>query len=205
MVALLNRPPANAALVFVPAGVGLVVGSALMPRVVKRLGKARSISAGIIGLSVTSILLVVSQQLAESIDPLQWYNDWPFLAVIITLIFALGCELDLMNIPALTLIQEHTPDTIKGRVLSLQSIVYNAASIPVILFIGGIADWYGMATVMWVLAGMVFIGGLLSVFLDARIGAQAARSAPVTAGSSDTEVDRYEPELESLLPSNIPK
>ena len=122
----------------------------LTPRVVKRLGKARSISAGIIGLSVTSILLVVSQQLAESIDPLQWYNDWPFLAVIITLIFALGCELDLMNIPALTLIQEHTPDTIKGRVLSLQSIVYNAASIPVILFIGGIADWYGMATVMWV-------------------------------------------------------
>ena len=205
VVALLNRPPANAALVFVPAGVGLVVGSALMPRVVKRLGKARSISAGIIGLSVTSILLVVSQQLAESIDPLQWYNDWPFLAVIITLIFALGCELDLMNIPALTLIQEHTPDTIKGRVLSLQSIVYNAASIPVILFIGGIADWYGMATVMWVLAGMVFIGGLLSVFLDARIGAQAARGAPVTTGSPDTEVDRYEPELESLLPSNIPK
>ncbi len=205
VVALLNRPPANAALVFVPAGVGLVVGSALMPRVVKRLGKARSISAGIIGLSVTSILLVVSQQLAENIDPLHWSNDWPFLAVIITLIFALGCELDLMNIPALTLIQEHTPDTIKGRVLSLQSIVYNAASIPVILFIGGIADWYGMATVMWVLAGMVFIGGLLSVFLDARIGAQAARGAPVTAGAPGTEVGRYEPELESLLPSNIPK
>src|ERR1051326_9638477 len=111
-----------------------------------------------------------------------------------------------MNIPALTLIQEHTPDTIKGRVLSLQSIVYNAASIPVILFIGGIADWYGMATVMWVLAGMVFIGGLLSVFLDAHLGAQAARRARTTgAKASDAEADRYEPELESLMPSNIPK
>ena len=177
-----------------------------MPRVVKRLGKARSISAGIIGLSVTSVLLVVCQRLAQNIDPAQWYNDWPFLAIIMGLIFAMGCELDLMNIPALTLIQEHTPDTIKGRVLSLQSILYNAASIPVILFIGGIADLYGMATVMWVLAGMVFVGGLLSVFLDARFGAQSAREA--LAASSKSPVKRtglYEQELESLLPSNIQK
>ncbi len=204
--ALLNRPPANAALVFVPAGVGLVVGSALMPRVVKRLGKARSISAGIIGLSVTSILLVVSQQVAEDIDPAQWYNDWPFLAIIIGLIFALGCELDLMNIPALTLIQERTPDTFKGRVLSLQSILYNAASIPVILFIGGIADLYGMATVMWVLAGMVFVGGLMSVFLDARVGAQFAQKRLVPSAEASGEgAEVYEQELESLLPSNRQK
>ncbi|HEY7346970.1 MAG TPA: MFS transporter [Ktedonobacterales bacterium] len=206
VVELLHRPPANAALVFVPAGVGLVVGSALMPRVVKRLGKARSISAGIIGLSVTSILLVVCQRLAERIDPLQWFNDWPFLALIMALIFALGCELDLMTIPALTLVQEHTPDTIKGRVLSLQSIIYNAASIPVILFIGGIADLYGIATVMWVLAGMVFVGGLLSVALDARIGAQSAREAPAASPELSNEATGlYEEKLESLLPSNIQK
>jgi MFS family permease len=203
---LLHRPPANAALVFVPAGVGLVVGSALMPRVVKRLGKARSISAGIIGLSVTSILLVVCQRLAQQIDPVQWFNDWPFLALIMALIFALGCELDLMNIPAMTLIQEHTPDAIKGRVLSLQSIIYNAASIPVILFIGGIADLYGIATVMWVLAGMVFVGGLLSVSLDARIGAQPAREVSAAASEFSSEgAGFYEEELESLLPSNVQK
>jgi MFS family permease len=203
---LLHRPPANAALVFVPAGVGLVIGSALMPKVVKRLGKARSISAGIIGLSVTCILLVVCQRLARGIDPVNWFNDWPFLAVIIALIFVLGCELTLMNIPALTLIQEHTPDTIKGRVLSLQSIIYNAASIPVILFIGGVADLYGIATVMWVLAGMVFVGGLLSVYLDARFGAQSARAVPATAFASPAEgAHLHKEELESLLPSNIQK
>ncbi len=203
---LLHRPPANAALVFVPAGIGLVVGSALMPRVVKRLGKTRSISAGIIGLSVTSILLVVSQHVAQQIDPVNWFNDWPFLALIMTLIFALGCELDLMNIPALALIQEHTPDTIKGRVLSLQSIIYNAASIPVILFIGGIADLYGIAAVMWVLAGMVFVGGLLSVSLDARISAQSALQVPATPSELSRAGARVsERELEPLLPSNIQK
>jgi len=201
---LLHRPAANAALVFVPAGVGLVLGSAMMPRVVKRLGKARSISAGIIGLSITIILLVVCQRLARQIDPAHWFNDWPFLALIMALIFALGCEIDLMNIPALTLIQEHTPDTMKGRVLSFQSIVFNAASIPVILFIGGIADLYGMATVMWVLAGMVFVGGLLSVFLDTRIGAQSARVSSATSSvASSGEAGAYAEQLEPLLPSNI--
>ncbi len=200
--ALLHRPPANAALVFVPAGVGLVIGSAVMPRVVKRLGKARSISIGIIGLSVTSILLVMAQQVARSIDPARWYNDWPFLAIIMALIFAMGCELDLMTLPALTLIQEHTPDTVKGRVLSLQSIMYNAASIPVILFIGGIADLYGMATVMWVLAGMVFIGGLFSVLLDARVARSTRKLVAASAEMSGREADLYEPELESLLPGN---
>ena len=62
------------------------------------------------------------------------------------------------------------------------------------------------ALILWVLAGMVFIGGLLSVLLDARLGAQAARRVRTTgAKPSDAEAGRYEPELESLLPSNIPK
>jgi len=168
------------------------------------LGKSRSISAGIIGLSITSILLVVCQRLARQIDPVHWFNDWSFLAFIMVLIFAMGCELGLMNIPALTLIQERTPDTMKGRVLSLQSIIYNAASIPVILFIGGIADIYGIATVMWVLAGMVFVGGLLSVYLDSRMRVRQAREVgaalPMLPGGG---ADNYEKEFESLLPSNI--
>jgi MFS family permease len=196
---LLNRPPTNSALVFVPAGIGLVLGSVVMPRVVKRLGKARSISAGIIGLSVTSVFLVVCQQVTQQIDPTHWYNDWLFLGAIMALIFALGCELALMNLPALTLIQEQTPDTMKGRVLSLQLLVYNAASIPVILFMGGIADIYNIATVMWVLAGMVFVGGLFSVFLDSRVGGAKPLSRQKSPASlSSKEASGGERELEPL-------
>ena len=173
---MLNRPPTNAALIFVPAGVGLVLGAALMPRFIKRLGTSRSITAGILGVSVTSILLVLWQRMAREIDPQHWFSDWPFLGGMMVLVFVLGCALDLMNLPALTLIQEQTPDVMKGRVLSLQMLVYNAASIPVILCIGGIADIYNIATVMWVLAGMVFVGGLFSVLLAGRL---ASRQAPL--------------------------
>ncbi len=200
---MLNRPAANAALIFVPAGIGLVLGSAVMPRVVQRLGKTRSISAGIIGLSVTSILLVVCQRLARQIDPGHWSGDWPFLVLVMVLIFAMGCELDLMTLPAQTLIQEHTPDAMKGRVLSLQLLIYNAASIPVILFMGGIADIYNIATVMWVLASMVFVGGLLSVYLDSRLSAEPARQEKAAVALSGSDLASNEAQLEPLLPGNI--
>ncbi len=202
----LHRPPANAALVFVPAGIGLVLGSAFMPRVVKRLGKSRSISAGTISLSITSILLVLCQGAAQQIDPHNWFNDWAFLALMMALILALGCELDLMTIPALTLIQEQTPDVMKGRVLSLQAIIFNAASIPVILLMGGVADLSSISTVMWVLAALVFVGGLLGVSFDNRLSATA--SHPMKAmmpGVSSEGAGIYEKELEPLLPGHSHK
>jgi MFS family permease len=195
---LLNRPPTNAALIFVPAGVGLVLGSAVMPRIIKRLGTARSISAGILGVSITSILLVLCQRVAQQIDPQQWFNDWLFLGLMMLLVFVLGCALDLMNLPALTLIQEQTPDAMKGRVLSLQLLVYNAASIPVILFMGGIADIYNIATVMWVLAGMVFVGGLLSVFLDSWLRADPSGQKQTVPEVPDNGLVPDEIELEPL-------
>jgi hypothetical protein len=119
------------------------------------------------------------------------------------LIFALGCELDLMTIPALTLIQEHTPDMMKGRVLSLQAIIFNAASIPVILVMGGVADLSSISTVMWVLAGLVFVGGLLGVSLDSRLSRAAARSVEAMVSEVSSEgAGIYEEELEPLLPGH---
>jgi MFS family permease len=202
---MLRRPPANAALVLVPAGVGLVLGSLLMPRVVKRLGKARSTSAGILGVSLTSVLFVLCQRIAHQIDPQQWFNDGAFLVVMLLLVFALGCELGLMTLPAQTVMQERTPDTMKGRVFALQMMVYNAASIPLILFMGGIADIYNIAAVMGVLAATVFVGGLLSVYLDSRlpeVAAPPAAEEAVVAADSGTEPLEGQ-KREALVPGEV--
>ena len=55
-------------------------------------------------------------------------------------------------------IQEQTPDWIKGRVLALQLVLYNACSIPVILGIGGIADKYGIQNVTSVAVCIILFG-----------------------------------------------
>jgi MFS family permease len=89
---------------------------------------------------------------AHFLQPRGW-NTNPLLLILVALImFACGFAIDLINVPAQTAIQELTPDWIKGRVLALQLMFYNACSIPVILFIGAIADLFGLANVIYLLS-----------------------------------------------------
>ena len=66
--------------------------------------------------------------------------------------FILGIALDMVNIPAQTVMQQQAPEEERGRVFSFQSMFYNAGSIPVLLFAGVTADILGVETVMYVLA-----------------------------------------------------
>jgi len=69
--------------------------------------------------------------------------------------FILGIALDMVNIPAQTVMQQHAPEEERGRVFSFQSMLYNAGSIPVLLFAGVIADILGVEIVMYVLAAAI--------------------------------------------------
>ncbi|MFL5624242.1 MAG: MFS transporter [Ktedonobacteraceae bacterium] len=156
---------ANAmAFIFAPAGIGLVIGSIFMPRITQRLGKSRAIFIGCFALTVVTLLLPLSTLLAKILQPDGW-NTNPFLLFIVALLmFIAGFSLDFINIPAQTAIQELTPDWIKGRVLALQLMLYNAWAIPVILFIGAIADLFGLDRVLYLLSFCVLAFGLWGVY-----------------------------------------
>jgi MFS family permease len=166
---LLNRPATDAALVFLPAGVGLVLGSAFMPRLTKYLNKSLAIVIGIFGLAIDMAALPLFQSAMRHFDPVGWSSSPFFLLVVVAITFTAGLELDLINIPAQTLMQELTPDRVKGRVLALQLMLYNTVSIPVLLFIGAIADVFGISRVLYVLAGLLLVIGLLSARRNKRL------------------------------------
>jgi len=79
-----------------------------------------------------------------------------------------GFGLDLINIPANTAMQERTPEWIKGRVLALQLMLYNLCSIPVILFIGAIADLFGLDRVLYLMSISIATFGLWSVYFERK-------------------------------------
>jgi predicted permease len=64
----------------------------------------------------------------------------------------IGISLAMVNIPAQTLLQEQAPEEGRGRVFSIQSMIYNAGSLPVLLFAGAIADTLLIELVMYGLA-----------------------------------------------------
>ena len=157
--------PANAmAFIFAPAGIGLVIGSIFMPRITNRIGKSRAIIIGCVTLTAITLLLPTSTLLTKTLQPNGWNTNPLLLIFIALLMFAAGFSLDFINIPAQTAIQEYTPDWIKGRVLALQLMLYNACAIPIILFIGAIADLFGLDRVLYLMSICELAFGLWGIY-----------------------------------------
>jgi MFS family permease len=186
IVTRLLQLPANAmAFVFAPAGIGLVVGSVFMPRIAKRIGKSRAVFSGTIALTAATLLLPLSTLLARILQPHTWNTNPLLLIAIAFFMFVAGVALDFVNIPAQTAIQEETPDWIKGRVLALQLMLYNACSIPIILFIGVIADLFGLDRVLYLMSVCELAFGVWGVYYERKHPFNEA--AQQTAGANMIE------------------
>jgi MFS family permease len=169
VVEFFNKPPELAALVFVPAGAGLVLGSAITPNVARKLGYARTIAVGVVMLAVSAALLAGVHAVASFVFGTGTFFDQPlYLVVMLLLTFAIGIGLDFVNVPAQTMLQDRSPDWIKGRVLAVQAMVLNAVTIPFVLIMGRVADGFGLSSAILVLAGIIASIGLLSVYIGSR-------------------------------------
>src|SRR5579885_746222 len=177
------------AFVFAPAGIGLILGSILMPRITRHIGKSRAILIGCISLATCTLLLPLVTLLAHKLLPQGWNTNPLLLFTVALIMFFAGIAIDFINIPAQTAVQEQTPDWIKGRVLSLQLTLYNAGSIPVILFIGAIADLFGMNNVLGLMTVSAIAFGLWSLFYERR----HARHYLIEKSAPPPELDEIAP------------
>jgi MFS family permease len=141
---VLHLPVDNLTILFAPAGFGLILGGIAMPLLTHYLQKKPLIILGSVLTAVSLILLPVSQILTMY----SLLHAWSLLMVGI-LAFVIGFALDMINIPAQTIMQERAPEKERGRILSFQFMLYNAGSIPVLLFAGIIGDTLGISTVMY--------------------------------------------------------
>lgn len=150
---VLGLPVQDLPVVFAPAGIGLILTALLMPRITRKFGKRRVMTVGSIATGIGFFLLPSGQIVFSSIPILK---PWQ-LGYIALITFIMGAALDLLNIPAQTVLQEHTSEDVRGRVFSFQSMLYNAGSIPVILSIGAIADTIGIDKVMYIIGVAILI------------------------------------------------
>ncbi len=165
---LFKLPASTMAIVFAPAGIGLVIGSLFMPRILKRLGKEFAIFTGSIGLAITIILLPLSTILANFMEQHGLSSKPIFLGAVPLFMFIAGVAIDCINIPAQTAIQELTPEWIKGRVLALQLMLYNALSIPIILFVGAFADAFGLPNVIYLICAIIVSFGIWGRYYERK-------------------------------------
>ena len=163
---LLHLLPNAMAFVFAPAGIGLVIGAIFMPRIARSLGKSLTIIIGCITLTFVTLMLPLSTLIAQWLQPNGWNTNPLLLITVALLMFIAGFALDFINIPAQTAIQEQTPDWIKGRVLALQLMLYNALSIPIILSIGAFADIFGLDRVLYLMSICEIAFGIWGLYYE---------------------------------------
>jgi MFS family permease len=189
---LLLFPADYLALVFAPAGIGLVVGSVLMPRIIQHMSHSKAIFIGIITLTVTTSLIPLVVLLIRDLQPVGWNKNPLLLLIIAILMFVAGFALDFINIPAQTALQELTPDWLKGRVIALQLVLYNACSIPIILFIGAFADVFSINVVFYLMSICEFLFGMWGLWYERKH--KVARAIPMSQSSNNaTERDKIAP------------
>lgn len=165
---LLLLSPNMMAFLFAPAGIGLVVASIFMPRITKRLGRSRAIMSGLIALTCATTLLPITTIIAHALQPNGWNNNPWLLLTIALIMFSAGIAIAFINIPAQTAMQEQTPDWIKGRVLALQLMFYNACAIPIIPLIGAIADLFGVDRALYLMSVCQIAFGLWGVYYERK-------------------------------------
>src|SRR6266700_1752227 len=159
---LLLLSPNAMAFIFAPAGIGLVTGSILMPRIIRRLGKARAVLSGSGILAFATLLLPLVTILARALQPHGWNTNPLLLATVALLMLIAGVALDLINIPA-------------------------------IIFIGAIADLFGLDRVLYLISISIAIFGPWGVYFERKYPPQV-KVGEVTQEEQDiVELDEITP------------
>jgi MFS family permease len=141
---ILHRPVEDMSLIFMPAAVGLIGASLLMPRIAGRIERMRLTVIGFIVAALGIFLLPVSPWLSLQLDPVHGLQNPLVTCATVCLTFLIGTAIACITVPTQVVLQERSPETVRGRVFAFQSMVYNAGSIPVLLFAGIIGQFIGL-------------------------------------------------------------
>jgi DHA3 family macrolide efflux protein-like MFS transporter len=134
-------PVAYMTVLALPGGIGFAVGVWMIGRWGDRHKKEAWMTFGILTLGVGLILL-------PALNTLHGFYVILFLLVS----FGTGAGFAMVIIPARTLVQERAPDEVRGRVISAQLFLSNAASTLPLPLMGKLADVFGLRRVISLLA-----------------------------------------------------
>jgi MFS family permease len=144
---------ADAPYVLLPGGLGFAVGLVWVGRQGDRLRPQRTITAGLLGLGVSTLLLgYLATDGREVWVALPW-------------IVGVGLSLGGIIVPARVVLQRRPPPAMRGRVIATQLALANAAAVVPLLLGGSLADRWGIRPVMLGLGLVALAAGAAGLFL----------------------------------------
>jgi MFS family permease len=151
----------NVVVLVAPAGVGVVMGLGVLNAIGHRLTRPHLIGTGLIVVGVALLVLAGARPLSEVFSSRLGGvlgETLPFFIGLVSVTaFVFGIAYAFITVPAMTLLQEQLRDDIRGRVFGVLNVLVSIFSLLPLVFVGPIADVWGVAPV-FVLAAIVVFG-----------------------------------------------
>jgi MFS family permease len=140
-----------------PAGIGVLVGVLLVPRVIRRVTRGWLIDIALTFAGVMLGLMAITRDVEDGI----WLGSAPVESVaIVVAIFAalLGVCNAFILVPAQTMLQQRSHEGVRARVYATFFTISNTFSFIPIFFAAAFADLFGTVQVLLIVA--ILVGGL---------------------------------------------
>jgi MFS family permease len=140
-----------------PAGIGVLVGVLLVPRMIRRVTRGWMIDIALTFAGLMLGFMAITRDIEDAI----WLGVAPVQAVaIVACVFAtiLGICNAFILVPAQTMLQERSHEGVRARVYATFFTISNTASFIPIFFAAAFADLFGTVQVLLVVA--ILVGGL---------------------------------------------
>jgi MFS family permease len=168
---LLHVRPEDAVFVMAPAGIGMVVGTALFNRWGDRFDKHFLSNVGLFTvaacLALTGGMAWMTTLLTAGHPPLVGLPTLGEVSLLVVPVMALalvaGFGFVAIMVPAQTFLQERAPVQLRGRVFAVQLMLANFASIVPLLLLGGLADLIGVDKTLLLIGVLIATAGGISV------------------------------------------
>jgi MFS family permease len=129
-----------------PAGIGLVFGAGILGHFGNRIQQQSLPLIGFIGMSIVLATFTFVHSL--------------WLGLLCAGILGLGASL--VAVPVQTLIQERTPELMRGKVFGFQNNAVNIAVAVPLALAGSLTDRFGLQPVLWGMSAIVTVAGILA-------------------------------------------
>lgn len=157
VVQVLHRPSDQISLVLAPAGVALIIGAVLAPRLAKWLGQLRLAGLGVNGVAVAVVLLALNRPLGDFLR----LPDSLIVGLAVAEASLLGFTLNLISIPCQAVMQERVLPRLRGSVVAFQQALFNLAAVPILILVGLVSDDLGIPYGLLAVAVLVLLGSRL--------------------------------------------
>lgn len=169
--------PEDAIIVFAPAGLGMLLAAMTLGRWGGHIRKQRAVRIGIVvmalGFALLGVLAWRFQTTHQRFILDTTMIDLPpasaaLILSSVALSLMLGLAMSGVNIVSQTLMQENTPDQLRGRVFSVQFMLNNLVGIPPMLATAALADLIGIPQTLVGISGVILIVLVVTLRLQRR-------------------------------------